>query len=80
MKRDQIFEKLQIIFKDFFESDDLAITFSTVKEDIEDWDSVAHIQIVMEIENEFNIQFAAEDIARLVSIEAIIEALETLTE
>ena len=78
MNRDQILEVLQGIFREFFDDDKLQLTQQSTSEDFEEWDSVAHIQIVLEIENQFDIQFEAEEVPRLTNVEAMIDSILSL--
>lgn len=75
MDRSEILIKLQNIFRDFFNNPELTVGPDTVSEDMEEWDSVAHIQLIYEIEEEFDIQFEADDIHRMSGINALIEKI-----
>ena len=50
-----IMEQLQEIFRDVFADDAIVLQGTTTSSDIEDWDSLAHIQLISEIENHFGI-------------------------
>lgn len=78
MDRSEILEKLQHIFREFFDDPDLTVGPDTVSGDIEEWDSVAHIQLIYEIEEQFGIQFDADDIHRMSGINALIEKITEL--
>jgi acyl carrier protein len=73
LNRETILNKLIIVFREFFQNESLIITENTTNKDIEDWDSVSHIQLIFEIEEAFDVQFEAEDIAGLDSVEAIVD-------
>ncbi|MDR0519076.1 MAG: acyl carrier protein [Clostridiales Family XIII bacterium] len=68
MNRDEIIEKLQSIFREFFGDDSITLTENTTADEVEGWDSVSHIQLVFEAEESFGIQFAADDISQLTLI------------
>ncbi|MBQ7615497.1 MAG: acyl carrier protein [Butyrivibrio sp.] len=57
MTREEVFEKINEVFRDVFEDDDITVTDSTTAADIEDWDSLEHINLVNAIEQEFGIKF-----------------------
>ncbi|MBN7774060.1 acyl carrier protein [Clostridium aminobutyricum] len=78
MTRDEVLNKVTEVFKEFFDNKDLTITLETTAEDIEDWDSVAHIQLVFELEAAFDIQFEAETIGEMKSIESIVQNTEIM--
>lgn len=54
-------EKLQCIFREVFEDDDIILQENMTAEDIEDWDSLTHIQLIENIEVEFGITFTLQD-------------------
>lgn len=54
---DQIYEKLNEIFKDFFDDDEIVVTETTKASDIEGWDSLEHITLIATIEEEFDVKF-----------------------
>jgi acyl carrier protein len=80
MDRSEILSKLQNIFREFFNNPELAVTEDTVSENMEEWDSVAHIQLIYEIEEQFDIQFEADDIHRMDSIHALIGKIIEISE
>lgn len=62
MERVKVFEVLQGIFQDVLDNDDLVITDQSSALEIEEWDSLAQIQLVVAIEKKFNIKFNAQEI------------------
>lgn len=75
MSRNEIFEKMKSIFEGFFDGE-ITVTMDTTMENTELWESVSHIQLIFEIEEEFDIQFEAEEIAGLNSVVKIIDSVE----
>ena len=62
MEKSELLAKLQEIFRDVFDNDEIVITAETVAEDIEEWDSLAHIQLAKELETVFNVKLTAKEI------------------
>ena len=56
MTREEIFEGLNEVFSDVFD-EDITVTDSTTADDIEDWDSLEHINLIVAVENKFGIKF-----------------------
>ena len=73
MERIEIKDKLVEILKDIFDDEELVITEKTSPKDIEDWDSLANINIVLQIEKYYKIKFSIQDIGKLNNIEEIID-------
>ena len=61
----QILELLTPIFQDVFDNDALVITSNTKAEDVDGWDSLAHIRLIVSIEKALNIRFSAAEISGL---------------
>ena len=57
MTREEVFEKLYEVFRDVFEDDEITVGEDTTSADIEDWDSLEHINLVNAVEQEFGIKF-----------------------
>jgi acyl carrier protein len=75
MTENEIIAKVEKIFRDFFEDDRLQLSVETTSEDLPGWDSVAHIQLVYEVEEAFGVQFEAEDIMKMNEVRFILEKL-----
>jgi len=71
-----IMEKLQDIFRDVFDDDELVLTKETSAEDIEDWDSLAQIRLVVAIEKRFSIKFALGELQETENIGDMIELIQ----
>ena len=57
MDRKIIMEKIQDIFRDVFDDEELVVEDSTSSDDIEEWDSLSHIQLVVAVEKTFGLKF-----------------------
>lgn len=61
-------ERLEDVFQRVFADDLLALTDATTAADIEDWDSVAHINLMFSIEETFGVEFRENEFASLESV------------
>lgn len=77
MTKKDIFNGVQEICRDIFDEDDLVIENSTSSDDIEDWDSLNHINLVSAIEKEFKIKFALGELMILKDVGAMVDLMET---
>lgn len=75
MENNEILAKIQDVFRDVFDNEEIEITVDTVAEDIEEWDSLAHIQLVNELEKEFKIKLSAKEILSWDNVGEMIEAI-----
>ena len=57
MTREEVFAKLNEVFRDVFDDEDIVVTDETTAADIEDWDSLEHINLLVAIERSFDIKF-----------------------
>lgn len=75
MFRERVFNNVQDIFRDIFDDKGLLIADNTTAADIEDWDSLNHINLISAIEKEFNIRFALGELESLKDVGAMIELI-----
>ena len=75
MTRKELFDGVQDIFRDIFDEDDMVIEDKTSSDDIEDWDSLNHINLVSAIEKEFRIRFALGELMALKDVGAMIDLM-----
>ena len=77
MTRNEVFSAVQDIFRDIFDVDDLVICNTTNSDEIEDWDSLNHINLVSAIEKEFKIKFALGELMTLKDVGAMVDLMMT---
>ncbi len=75
MTREEIFIKVQEIFSDIFDDDNLIIKDDTNADNIEEWDSLNHINLVSAVEKEFKIRFALGELTELKDVGAMINLI-----
>jgi acyl carrier protein len=63
-----VWTRLTGIFRDLFDDDSIELTPATTADDIEDWDSVTHIELLVEIERAFGIRFNTGEVAGLENV------------
>jgi len=75
MTREEVFNGVQDIFRDIFDEDDMIIKDSTNSDEIEDWDSLNHINLVSAIEKEFKIRFTLGELVGFKDVEAMVSLM-----
>lgn len=73
--REEVMKKVTDIFRDVFDDDDLVITDSTNSGDIEDWDSLEHISLIVSMEKEFNLKFDIKEVNKLENVGQMIDLI-----
>ncbi len=75
MTHEEIMKKVQAIFRDVFDDESLIITDSTNSSDIEDWDSLEHIALVVSMEKEFNLKFDLKEVNKLANVGEMVDLI-----
>jgi acyl carrier protein len=75
MERTEIFEKLNEIFCDVLDLDEIELTDSTCADDIEEWDSLSHIQLIVAIEKAYGIKFSSLEIMKWKNVGEMVDSI-----
>ena len=78
MTREEIFAQLTEIFQDVFDDDEIVLTDATTADDIEDWDSLEQINLLVAIEKQFKIKFQLSDVNSLENVGAMADLVAKL--
>ena len=76
MTREKIFEDVTEIFRDVFDDDELVIGDETNSADIEDWDSLEHIELVINMEKHFGLKFNIKEVNKLQNVGEMVDYIE----
>lgn len=68
MSKEEILKIVNDIFIDVLDEEDIVLTEATTADDVEDWDSLTHIQLVVATEKKFGIKFTAQEIRELANV------------
>jgi acyl carrier protein len=77
LTREQIFERTNEIFRDVFDDDSITVTDATTADDVEDWDSLMHINLVLAIENGFGMKFTMGEVTGMKNVGEMADILMT---
>ncbi|MCR5343596.1 MULTISPECIES: acyl carrier protein [unclassified Butyrivibrio] len=75
MGREEIFERLNEVFREYFDDDSITVTDDTTAADIEDWDSLEHINLLVAIEREFDIKFTMGETSEMKNVGEMVTAI-----
>lgn len=75
MNENEIIPRLNSVFRDVFGDDSISVTSRTTADDIEDWDSLAHINLVAAVENEFGVRFKMREVSSMKNVGDMIKII-----
>lgn len=68
MTREEVFAALNEVFQDVFDDETITVTDTTTSEDIEDWDSLEHINLIAAVEQEFGMKFTMGQVVTMKNV------------
>jgi acyl carrier protein len=68
MTEAEILPKLTVVFRDVFDNPQLELSDSTTAQDVENWDSITHVTLVVAVERAFGVSFTVKDIRGLANV------------
>ena len=75
MNKDQILEEVQEIFREVLDNEEIVLNNATTADDVEEWDSLTHIQLIVAIEKHFNIRFTSREILSWQNVGQLIDSI-----
>jgi acyl carrier protein len=75
MNKEEILKIVNEIFVDVLDNPNVVIDLNTTANDVEDWDSLKHIQLVVAIEKRFNVRFKSNEIRNWENVNEMIESI-----
>jgi acyl carrier protein len=63
-----VIQQLLPVFREVFDDDSLVLTVGTTAQDVDGWDSLNHIQLMVSIEKAFGVRFSADEAAHMANI------------
>ncbi len=70
-----VMQDLEIIFRDVFDDEDIQINVDATANDIDGWDSLAQIRLILQIEKRFSLHFDASEIEKLENVGQMAELI-----
>ena len=75
MNKDHILEEVQEIFHEVLDNEEIVLASETKADDIEEWDSLTHIQLIVAIEKHFKIRFTSREILSWQNVGEMIDCI-----
>lgn len=75
MERSEVLKKVNDVFIDTLDNEDIVLTYETSAKDVDDWDSLNHIQLVVATEKLFKIRFTSAEIQSWNNVGEMIDSI-----
>ena len=76
MERSEIFKKVNEIFCDELDNEDIVLNDDTTADDVEEWDSLSHVQLIVAVEKAFGIKFTSTEILSWSNVGQLVDSIE----
>lgn len=64
----EIYNRLNAVFREVFDDESINVSENTTAADIEDWDSLTHIQLIAAVEDEFGVKFSMKQVSSMKNV------------
>ncbi len=75
MNREEVIRRLNEVFRDVFGDDSISVSEETTSADIEDWDSIEHINLIGSVESEFGMKFKMREVSGMKNVGEMIRII-----
>lgn len=75
MTKEEIYNALDEVFQEVFDDEEIHVNESTTADDIEDWDSLEHINLVVAVENKFGIKFNMNEVTTMKNVGEMVDII-----
>jgi len=76
MDEPQIYARLQEIFQNVFDEDSVVVTPDLAAKDVDGWDSLTHIRLMLTVEKAFRIKLSTSEIGKLQNVGELVNLIE----
>lgn len=73
---EKVLSELENIFRDILDEDSLNLTRETTANDVDGWDSLTHIQLIVAIEKQFKVKFSSKEILSWKNVGELLDSLK----
>lgn len=72
----QIYARLTEIFEDVFDEDDIVVTPELSAKDVDGWDSLTHIRLILTVEKAFKIKFSTSEVGKMENVGDLVKLIK----
>jgi acyl carrier protein len=75
MDEQEIYQRLTKIFEDVFDEDSIKVTPELSAKDLDGWDSLTHIRLMLAVERAFKVRFSTMEIGKLRNVGDLVKLI-----
>ena len=75
MEKEEIYARLNNVFRDVFDDESIVVKPETTSNDIEDWDSLEHINLIVAVEQEFGMKFNMNEVTTMKNVGEMVDII-----
>ena len=75
MQRNEVFERLNKVFREVFDDETISLNENTTADDIDGWDSLTHINVIFAVQGEFDVKFSVKDIIAMKNVGQLVDII-----
>lgn len=75
MTREEVYERLNEVFRDVFDDEEITVDDETTAADVDGWDSLMHITLIDAVEEEFDISFDMKTVVKLKNVGEMVDVI-----
>ncbi len=72
-----VYEKLTTVFRDVLDEDDLVLTPGMTADDVDGWDSLSHVRLILAVSKVFGVKFSAAEVGQLKNVGEFVEMIQS---
>jgi acyl carrier protein len=76
MQNPALYQKLTEVFHDVFDDDSITVTPGLSAKDVDGWDSLAHIRLIVTVEKTFQVRFSTTEIGSLKTVSDLVHLIQ----
>jgi acyl carrier protein len=73
----EIYDRLTKVFQDVFDDDEIVALPELSAADVEEWDSLKHVRLILSVENAFKIRFSASEVSNLKNVADLAKIIQS---
>jgi len=75
MDKSGIYRRLTAIFRDVFDDETLELKPELTADDVDEWDSLSHLRLVLSVEQAFKVKFSAAEVGKLKNVGELVDLI-----